>query len=242
MKVRSQTYWLPKRGNSNEEYEDAAWPMEATESDSSEFKCAVADGATEASFSSRWAQLLVKGFTEETDLTELAERWAEEIKQLELPWYAQEKAESGAYATLSCLKLADGGTYRARVLGDSCILHIRNDELVEAFPLSEYESFDNSPVLLCSKLDSHEDVESLFTVKEGDWKGGDRFLLLTDAIAAWIFKRHESRGDRIKILLGISDQEQLASLCNDARDQHDDQGRPEMRNDDVTLLNVEVST
>jgi len=246
MKVRSKTYWLPKRGNSDEEYEDAAFPSEDLETETSgEYKCAVADGATEASFSRRWAQLLVQGYNEDTELTELAERWSQEIKEMELPWYAQEKAEAGAFATLACLKLTPegtaGGSYWSRALGDSCILHIREEKLISAFPLSTFESFNNSPALLCSNLSTHQDVDSMFTIKEGEWQNGDLFLLLTDAIAAWTFKREEENGDGIKTLLAIKDQEELTKLCREAREAHDEEGRPDMRNDDVTVIAVEVS-
>ncbi len=244
MKISFQTFWMPKRGNSDEEYEDAAFPIESGECDTDEFLCAVADGATEASFSRRWAQILVKGFTEQTDLTEQAQAWSAEIKEMELPWYAQEKAESGAFATLSGLKLkpdgTTGGTYWAKLLGDSCIFHIRDNQLVDSFPMKDYESFNNSPALLCSILSQHSDLESIFTIKEGEWKTGDRFILLTDAIAAWIFKRQEQHGDGIKTLVEIKDQKELSDLCVAAREKHDEDGRVEMRNDDVTMLDVRI--
>lgn len=246
MKVRTKTYWLPKRGNTDEEYEDAAWPIEPVDCLTDEFKCAVSDGATEASFSRRWAELLVKGFVDETEIAQLAENWNAEIKELDLPWYAQEKAESGAFATLSGLHLRNacttGGSYRMKLIGDSCILHIREKKLLDAFPLSTYESFNNSPELLCSNLTVHEDIDGLFTIKEGSWISGDRFLLLTDAIAAWTFKQQEENGNGILKLLEIDTQEQLVELCGAQREELDENGRPGMRNDDVTFINLEVFT
>ncbi len=244
MKVRTKTFWLPKRGNATEEYEDAAWPLDSVDCETDTFRCAVADGATEASFSRRWAQLLVKGFDDETEIAKLAEEWNSEIKEMELPWYAQEKAESGAFSTFSGLILKDGGTtggsYSAKLLGDSCVFHMRGETLLESMPLTSYECFNNSPALLCSNLSNHEDVEAMFSSKEGTWENGDRFLLVTDAIAAWTFKRQLEHGDGFKKLLEIDSQEVLDKLCHDAREEHDEQGRPNMRNDDVTLLIVEV--
>ncbi|MBX9667967.1 MAG: protein phosphatase 2C domain-containing protein [Candidatus Obscuribacterales bacterium] len=246
MKVVTKTFWLPKRGNSNEEYEDAAWPLEPTELECDEFKCAVSDGATEASFSARWAQLLVQGFSEQAELKDLADKWSAEIKDLDLPWYAQEKAESGAFATLTALKITSpgttGGTWWSKAIGDSCFLHIRDESLLESFPMTDAESFNNSPLLLCSNLGKHEEVDRLFLEKEGTWLNGDRFLLLTDAIAAWFFRKHDKSGDALKTLLNINDQNELLELVNKARNDHDEEGRPYMRNDDVTLVRVEVST
>lgn len=244
MKVRTKTFWLPKRGNTAEEYEDAAWPVDSVDCEIDSFKCAVADGATEASFSRRWAQLLVKGFEDETEIAQLAEDWSAEIKTMDLPWYAQEKAESGAFATFTGLSLQSngtaGGSYTTKLLGDSCVFHMRGEILLEAMPLTNYESFNNSPALLCSNLSIHENVDAMFTSKSGTWESGDRFLLVTDAIAAWTFKRQEEHGDGFKTLLEIESQEGLDNLCQAAREEHDEHGRPNMRNDDVTLLIVEV--
>jgi hypothetical protein len=244
MKVRTKTFWLPKRGNSTEEYEDAAWPVDPVDCETNEFKCAVADGATEASFSRRWAQLLVKGFEDGTEITKLAEDWSSEIKEMALPWYAQEKAEAGAFSTFTGLTLLSsgtaGGTYAAKLLGDSCVFHMRGEKLLESMPLTSYECFNNSPALLCSNLSIHDDADAMFTAKNGTWESGDRFLLVTDAIAAWTFKRQLEHGDGFKTLFAIECQEELDKLCQNAREEQDEEGRPNMRNDDVTLLVVEV--
>ena len=55
MPVGSHTFWLPRRGNSPDEYEDAF----AVEDASGRY--AVADGATEGCFTGLWARLLGRG-------------------------------------------------------------------------------------------------------------------------------------------------------------------------------------
>ena len=102
-----------KRGNPPDDYEDAfaAAPERR--------RFAVADGATESSFAATWAKLLVEGFTtaeegkpwHELDwLTPQRQRWAAEVDGLPLPWYAEDKREQGAYATLLGIALCSPKT------------------------------------------------------------------------------------------------------------------------------------
>src|SRR5213083_2611429 len=100
MALRWQGFAVPKRGNSVEEYEDAF----AANPKAGRF--AVADGASESSFASLWAKLLVEGFSHpppDADLRKrwlepLRQRWSSEVEKLELPWYAEAKRSLGAAA------------------------------------------------------------------------------------------------------------------------------------------------
>src|SRR5437763_7927962 len=92
---------LPKRGCTEDEYEDA-WAA-----DPARGRFAVADGASETSFAGRWAQLLTEGFLTAARPPALSEWvgesrrcWSSEIMGLELPWYAEMKRDQGAFATL----------------------------------------------------------------------------------------------------------------------------------------------
>ena len=62
MWVSTRVFHVPKRGNAEAEYEDAFFPKDAVECKRSEFRCAVADGASESAFSGLWAQLPVRSF------------------------------------------------------------------------------------------------------------------------------------------------------------------------------------
>ncbi len=245
MKINCKTFWLPKRGNTAQEYEDAAWPCEALETEAGQFKCAIADGATECSFSDRWAQLLVKGFVEGTEFSVLTQSWHDQIKDLELPWYAQEKAEVGAFSTLLGLSLIEDEEKRLRfevsAIGDSCVLHSRNGAMIESYPLSEASQFNNAPRLVPSLNISPDQFQEMIALHQGDFQAGDRFFLLTDAIACWTLKRQSTKGDALEILNGIAEQQRFESIVNQARDEHDEEGRAMMRNDDVTLISVEVA-
>jgi hypothetical protein len=58
----AQAFWLPKAGNSDSEYEDAFFPRRLKRRNGRRLRFAVADGATETSFSGVWARLLVSSF------------------------------------------------------------------------------------------------------------------------------------------------------------------------------------
>ncbi len=108
MRASIRVFSLPKAGNSVAEYEDACWPRQAREL-SDNIHLAVADGATETSFSGLWARLLVNAYgrgrlTEAAwihDLSKIRRVWQRAVGQKPLPWYAEEKLRLGAYSALT---------------------------------------------------------------------------------------------------------------------------------------------
>jgi hypothetical protein len=244
MKVVCNTLWLPKKGNSEEEYEDAAAPTESVKSEMPTFRCAVADGATETSFSRLWAKLLVDGFVDGTDRNELKGRWQEQVAGKQLAWYAEEKMLSGAFAALVCLTLKQGdgksgGTWEAEALGDSCLILIRQSDIVEKFPLTRSDEFNSSPVLLSSNANDPVADETMLKCS-GNWETGDVFYLLTDAIARWTYRRQEDYGDAAFYLQAMKKQKDIVEFAKVQRELIDSESRPLMRNDDVTMMRIVV--
>src|SRR5690242_16921574 len=99
-----QPFRLPRRGYSADEYEDAFAGDDRTG------RFAVADGATESSFAAAWARLLVEEYVRTPTrwsswLPAVRRRWAAGVEGRPLPWYAEAKAEEGAYATLLGVRL-----------------------------------------------------------------------------------------------------------------------------------------
>jgi hypothetical protein len=103
---RVQGFDLPKAGNAQDEYEDAVDFSIAAR------RFAIADGATESSFADRWAHSLVQRFTAGSPFAEipswaqfdawlrpLQREWHHGIPWERLPWYAEEKAQEGAFCT-----------------------------------------------------------------------------------------------------------------------------------------------
>jgi len=245
MGISSHTFWLPRRGHSPEEYEDAF------AGDAASGRFAVADGATESCFAGLWARLLVEEFVQNAEwdpdrwpagLSELQECWQAEVYSRELPWYAEAGARRGAFAAFLGVVLSadDEGPsrWRAVAVGDSCLFHTRGGELLEAFPVGRSEEFDNVPDLLGSRTPPEEIREDRTLWSDGTGQPGDRLWMMTDALAHSCLTTHETGGnpwEEMESLHPSSEFEvNFERWIEDLREQRG------LRNDDVTLLILEL--
>jgi len=249
MQVCTRTVWLPKAGNTAEEYEDASAPLRSVNRELRAFRCAVADGATEASFSAAWARLLVGAYCKRQwggrrtfrSLGRLQTAWQQEVDALQLPWYAEEKLRSGAFASLLGFTLLAPveeypGGWMAEAVGDSCLFQVRSDDVITAFPMSCAAAFNSRPHLIGSTRSSNEQLLEHVREARGGWEPGDIFYLMTDALACWFLERLEA-GDQPWVELAtaaVDGQPSFAAWVDDLREER------AMRNDDVTLLRVNV--
>jgi hypothetical protein len=240
LRVRVWARHAPKRGNSADEYEDAFWPPRGGERRGRVLRCAVADGATEASFSARWAQMLTRAYCRGAlDVCRLAETlrplqaaWSAEIGGRPLPWYAQEKVRQGAFSSLLGLTIRDG-RWEAIAVGDSCLFLVRDDELITAFPLQASDLFGSTPLLLSSNPARNAALGDHLCQARGEALPGDRFLLMTDAVACWFLADAEAGGQPWNT---IPPGRRFASWLAGRRAAH------VMRNDDVTVLGLDLLT
>lgn len=220
-------YTMPKYGNSNDENEDAIeyyslpnHPNAGSKSQSSffpptndvsEIRCAIADGATQTSFSKTWAKVLVKNSIKYipsrkrlwNDVIQKAQNeWRTELAKYELPWHAEEKVKKGAFSTLLWVSIKNhrgfkrpGGKLKAIAIGDSNMIIVRNNAVLQAFPISKSMEFGNNPYLLSSRDSGNDPIYPHIKYKESEWLPGDLFLLATDALAEYILKQFEDGND-----------------------------------------------
>jgi hypothetical protein len=228
----------PKRGNTTAENEDA-WAA-----DPARRRFAVADGASEASWSGLWARLLTSAFLtartpwEETNwLDEPRQAWSGQVDKLDLSWYAEMKRTQGAFATFLGFSIrppgsGSSGRWRALVIGDSCLLRIREGRPPRAFPLTHSDQFGNHPELLGSRAAG----PPAFAHDRGSCLPGDRFYLMTDALAQWFLhgceQGHKPWNDLEPLLAQPEGQAAFAAWVDARREQN------ELRNDDVTVLAI----
>jgi hypothetical protein len=241
MALRWHGFAVPKRGNSAAEYEDAFAGNPRVG------RFALADGASESSFASLWAKLLVDGFTHpppeltsgEDWLGSLRQRWSAEVETLELPWYAEAKRGLGAAATFLGLIVkraakTGGGPWLASAVGDCCLFQLHQERVVKAFPVTRSEDFGNQPKLLISKPGRQRSLRKYQQQDRGTWEAGDRMLLMTDALAQWFLSRHEQEGKPwqaiARVLSHARPDQAFESWIDKLRD------RSGLRNDDVTLV------
>lgn len=253
MRTSVQVFTAPKAGNSAAEYEDAHWPRQAGDA-SGVVHLAVADGATETSFSGMWARLLVKSHghgrlpeaTWNEELNRIRRVWQRALGQKPLPWYAEEKLRLGAFSSLAGLTLIPSanpknrfGEFAALVIGDSCLFQVRERRLIWSFPFTSAEEFNSRPLLL-SSLDCGADREIATQRTNGGWQSGDLFFLMTDALACWTLRMMESGTDPFVILKSVDTPATFEALIASQRAATDLEGIPVLKNDDVTLVTANV--
>lgn len=254
-------FGVAKLGNSAEEYEDA------TGSSSEGRRFAIADGATQTSFADRWSQILALEYimnppAEEPQparlnnwLEPLQEAWSMGIPWEKLPWFALEKARTGACTTLLAVEfmssasdhdrsartfwrkmlgapLAPRMRWKAEAVGDSCLFVIRDDRLLHSFPLSRPAEFTHSPVLITTDPKQNRLVCEHLKLADGDCQPGDTFLLMTDALAKWFLARHVVNEKPWRRLGELTGEIEFRQFVGEEREA----GRIE--NDDTTLMAI----
>jgi hypothetical protein len=220
---------VPRRGHTAAECEDAF------AGDPQGGRFAVADGATESAFAGPWAALLAEGYVRSPGpwhhwLPEARACWQEQLRGRDLPWYAEAKADEGAFATLLGVAFADDrGHWRAEAVGDSCLFQVRGGRLRCAFPVRHAADFGNQPDLLCSRPRTQEAPKVKKARRVEDWRVGDALLLMTDALSYWFLRETEEGRRPWETLAALTDGD-FAPWLDELRQTR------QVRNDDVTLV------
>ena len=156
-----------------------------------------------------------------------------------MQWFEEPGFQRGAFATLVGLALAGGpaeGTWEGLALGDSCLFHVRDDQLAEVFPIEDAEAFGSRPFLLASNPRLNDGFEAHSSNVSGTWKAGDRFYLMSDALAHWFVREHQAGNAPWRTLR----QPRLARTDGFSEWVGELRSSRHIRNDDVTLLTVHI--
>lgn len=242
LKCTYRSITKPKFGNSIDENEDNLLEPSKSEIESDTLvKFAIADGATESSFSKEWSDLLVSSYKnsrfDKEHFSEtikiVSESWQTLATANVLPWYAEQKAETGAFATFLGLTInREESKFETVAIGDCTLFHVRNDEVIFTFPVATIEEFGNTPNLIASNQNYQTDFEKTVAYGNGSIEPKDLILLATDALAAWIFKQKDAGEKPWNHLQNI-----LENYKNDFEAWLNNQRQAnEIKNDDVTLI------
>jgi hypothetical protein len=237
-----KAFCCPKSGNSVEEYEDA-WAHRHTRTPAG-IRVAVADGATETSFSKLWAVLLAESYVRSelagaeffARLGAARRLWRRRLAGRPLPWFASEKAEQGAFAAFVGVQIdAHTNRWTALAVGDCCLMQVddvgKGMRVVKAFPLQKSSQFTMSPYLIGSRSDAELPNERI-QISKGSLRDGDMLLLATDAMAAWLLKQQEDGRPLWRWLYRkLSTPENFAAMVAYGR-------KNGLRNDDFTLVRL----
>jgi hypothetical protein len=262
----ASTFWVPKRGCSLEEYEDASWVGPDGDSNGEihrrSLTVAIADGASESLLAGRWARRLVavfgtvKGATrtrsgfaaayreathgwDETVLKYTEER---EERGAPIQWYEEPGLAKGAYATVVAAEFNDGrqgqpSMWKAVGLGDSCLFQVRDESLYASFPISDAAAFSYQPPLLASRGAEDDALRRHINLKAHDWERGDSFYLATDALAAWFLRTNEAGGRPWEPLRDLDTVDAELDFAGWVDEKRD---LGEMHNDDTTLVRIDM--
>lgn len=255
--TRSHGYWAPKLGSAPAEWEDAIALSEATG------RFAVADGASSSFEAGRWARALVAGFVADPptgDDAEAVDAWVRRCAEAgtalpsggatdpdDTPWYVDEAAVRGAFATFAGLEVRRGAavaaphgapsdgavTWSCLAVGDCCLFHVRDGALLTAFPLDRAHDFDDEPHLLTSVAFAGHHGGRRARTAHGVARSGDALVLATDGLATWALARSIG-GPEVWDLLARIDHPRFAELVGRAR------RRGEMADDDVALVRCTI--
>ena len=182
--MNARAWTRPKPGHSPEENEDA-WAV--APGPGGAVRLALADGATEGIFSRAWAEALAGAAVAcgpeagvGAVLADARAAWEVAVSEraAALPWYAAEKLEGGAFATLLVLDVTEGGFAGWRV-GDGEAFVCRAGALRR---MGDH-GFDHRPPLLASRPDVP--VPAPVAVC-GPLGRRDALYVATDALAAYL--------------------------------------------------------
>lgn len=245
-----------KVGSAAEEWEDGAGHDPGDPASGRSARCIVVDGATEAYDSIRWVSQLVDSFLGigpvggAPALTDRAmdewfglmqDRWVQDAPTAFANVFEERKFRAdGSFATLlGCEIHGLGGPrphWSAVALGDTVLFHVRGARVLAQFPALAAEDFGIDPDGVFTQPSARERMRARLRRADGPLAVGDRLFLATDALAEWMVRVGRSDADLLWRTLGRLDHPVLfRRIVADRR------RTGEMKNDDVTLMRVEIT-
>jgi len=206
MRFESRVFQLAKDDEHPEENQDAC------HADAEHGIAAIADGVASGIFARQWARILTEATVAETPdpgdkeafgawLARRREAWQREIDVSGLAWFQKPKLREGAFSTLLWVEILpidesdrqpqDPWRLRVFAVGDSCLFHVRGQQLLRTFPIETAEELEADPVVVGS-VDLNRDELVQFKSFDALCRPGDLLVLCTDAIAEWALRQAEA--------------------------------------------------
>lgn len=246
----------PKVGSSAAEWEDCAGYDPGDPASGRNARCIVMDGATEAYDSIRWVGQLVESFLGEDPvggwpgLTEqdmddwfglMQQRWLDRAPTTFVNIFEERKFHhDGSFATLLACEIAELRGRRPRLtavaLGDAVLFHVRGGRLITQFPPMAAGDFGLDPDGMFTQPSQRARMRARLRRIEQVLEVGDRLFLATDSVALWIVRRMATDGQALWSTLDeIVHPQQFDRLVSEQLE------RGRMKNDDLTLLRVQIN-
>lgn len=212
---------------------------------------AVSDGISQTIFSGVWSEILTNAFVEDPWGIDaaipfrkqyLSDCWykrVEERKQAlrdkgnEMNLYMLERMLSdGKTAGATFLGIQfNGQKWDGIVLGDTCLIEIKDGSVKEIHTSQKSETFDNMPDFYDS--DEKKDGRGAEKRISGELSPNETLFLVSDPFSDFFSEHKDEAPKFVKELLNVSSHEEYESLVERWRDEH------HMHNDDSTVVIVE---
>jgi hypothetical protein len=197
--------------------------------------CALSDGASVSFDPGPWADILVRRFVADHEVSRLwlsaaIEEYARLHDREAMAWMQQAAFDRGSFATLLGAVCGEGHV-RVVAVGDSLLALADGDRLVRTLPYDQAEAFDQRPRLLSTNPAENawlDEADAFPAWQELDLTrlAQPTVLLMTDALGCWLL----GGPDRLAALLAIEDQAAFEAFVEGERSE----GR--LKRDDTTLI------
>lgn len=208
-------------------------------------RVAVSDGVSQSTMPLEWARILVNAYIKKEwepngDLSLLKEKWRKEADS----FLASQKSKGinnwmlennlsenyGAGATFCGLTFSDGNSWTASILGDTCLVIIKDKHIVGIYASKEGD-IDNRPDYFDSINEKYGEIKT----KNGFLKEGDIMLIVSDPFSELLLKIRNSENEPIIIdkIVALKSFDEFSTLIGELREKFG------MHNDDSTLVIVE---
>ena len=252
MAVQTVVFHEPKIGAPDSEWEDCAGHADADPERGLPARLVAVDGATEAYDSIRWVGQLVGSFlgsegpsvrlrVEMVEWFALMQRRLVEERPARFANIFEERKfhESGSFATFLGCEIhglgQPGPHWFAAALGDTVLFHVRAGGLLAQLPALSARDFGLNPDGVFTQPSERARMRKGLCFGDGSLQVGDVLFLATDAVAAWLVGEVAAGRECWTELAAVEHPREFRRWV--ARQRRDGG----MKNDDVTLLRVQIS-
>ncbi len=146
-----------------------------------------------------------------------------------------EKLDRGTHATLAAVEFSDSETIQILTVGDSCVFW-QDGGGIKMLPELSSEDFGAFPNTICHLPKTWQNLKQKVVNKEIKFRNNLPILLCTDALACWLVKELKEQNDFsvLEKISQFSDSNTFEEFIQGLRE------RKEIRNDDVTLVVIDV--
>lgn len=206
-------------------------------------KVVLCDGASESFDSKTWANILVGKISQSEKLDALLidgaiKEYEENYSVQDLTWSKQAAFERGSFSTALLIENISNKFIDLTAVGDSVVILLDNNRLVDSFPYTHSHEFKQRPELLCTNREFNTFISSLdFLASNTRCWSIERYespvmFCMTDALGEWALRHFEDGNPQWDVLNEINDIHSLERLVLDER------ATKRMRVDDATFLKL----